>query len=101
MKKNKLELGLIMKVDLNHFVDAVRGAFTTDDELDDNKKMASFALSLGENGDISYELILLKKISELIITVYGDVTEDEDMDMFKLVQKIKELIPLMDEIEGI
>lgn len=100
MKNKKLDIRLNTKVDLKDFAYAIRNAFIINDDQQENERMASFALSFGENGDITYELILLKKISELINTVYGDVTE-EDEDMFNIVQKLKELIPIMNEIKDI
>lgn len=65
-------------------------------DLDDEQKV-EFAITLGEEGDLSYELLLMKKISEMILSLYGDVEEDPEMK--EVVQKVSSLKESLDKLE--
>lgn len=61
-------------------------------ELNDEER-AKFAINLGENGDCTYELFLLKEISEIIQSMYPTSTLNPEMDseMIELVNHLKKI----------
>ena len=81
---NNINLHLKMNVDEDALSASIVDHFIT--SYDDNyEQMAEFALKLGENGDLTYELHLLKKISDLFIDVYGDIDSNQDELIFQVV----------------
>ncbi len=65
-------------------------------QLDDKEK-AQFALDLGENGDLSYELYLLQLITDLTINEYSDIEDDKNMNkVVKTLLQLKEDLKFLD-----
>ena len=56
-------------------------------QLSDRDK-AKFALDLGENGDLSYELYLLQLITDLTINEYSDIADEKD-EMYNVIQTLQ------------
>jgi len=55
-------------------------------------ELADFVVSLGEDGDLTYELILLEKIVNLVLKSYPlKSISDEDMEFKKLIIKLTEI----------
>lgn len=65
---------------------------------DDNvEQIADMALNFGGEGDLTYELILLKKIINLSLKVYP-LDSTGDIEMLELNTKLKECLPLIDKM---
>lgn len=63
----------------------------------DKKDLSKFAVSLGEGGDGSFELELIKEASRIINTVYKSDTEDPEM--VKLIGLLKEITRIIKSLE--
>ena len=62
-----------------------------------DKEMCSLAISFGENGDGSYELLLLEEIAKLLLEIYPpqEIESEEEQNLKQLMIKLKEILPLI------
>ncbi len=60
-----------------------------------DKQKAKTAIKFGENGDCTYELILLKEIAKVLIGCYGDIKEKDDQLVYDLIYHLKKVKKLL------
>lgn len=87
----KRKINLIGSVDQEDILYSILNSDLTEHEL------ADLAIRFGENGDFSYELILIEKLYKLFKSSYKNISDDDNktkefLDLFKLtVNSMKKL----------
>ena len=62
-----------------------------------DEQRSDLAIGFGDDSDISYELILLRKVISMITELYTPDDED-DVEMAKLSEKLLPIIPVIDSL---
>ena len=57
------------------------------EQLTEEKKV-KFAIDLGKDGDLTYELMLLKEIAKLITKVYPLKSLEKDADLYDVIDTL-------------
>jgi len=78
------KIEIISDVDVKHIVSAVFH------QMEDKEKVR-LAIDFGDNGDLSYELLLLQELTKLIPKVYPLKDMQKDDDLYPIVQSLLKL----------
>ena len=90
MKKQEIKFEITSTIDEDQLL---LSAITN---LNDEQR-SDLAIGFGDDSDISYELILLRKVISMITELYTPDDED-DVEMAKLSEKLLPIIPVIDSL---
>lgn len=82
-KKNKKRKQIEIRIDEDSLINFIQ-TFSDED-------MADFAMRFGENGDVTYEIYLLKNLYRIFKVSYPIDVDGEDEDMSKITEHLKEI----------
>ena len=90
MKREQIKFDIVSTIDEDQLLEAITTSLTDDQRSD-------LALRFGEDGDISYDLMLLRKVILMITELYTP-EDEEDVEMAKLSEKLLPIIPVIDNL---
>lgn len=90
MKKEQIKFDIVSTIDEDQLLEAIITSLTDD-------KRSDLAIRFGEDGDISYDLMLLRKVILMITELYTP-EDKEDVEMAKLSEKLLPIIPVIDNL---